>query len=117
MVPALIILLMFIYLLCKYIIEDYYLRKSIYFFFANLIVNVIKSIVILVRVFHAEAERQEYDHLFEEIPESESFLIFTSLYIEITMQFNMNCLVYISFIFSAHTFYQSLRNLLFPAMR
>ena len=56
MVPAIIILIMFIYLLCKYAIEDYYLKKSIYFWFANLIATILKSIIIIVRVFDSQIE-------------------------------------------------------------
>ena len=59
MIPDVVIFFMFIVLLYFRVIEDYYLRKSIYFFVGNMIFDILKNSFLIAWIYMALNNKDE----------------------------------------------------------
>lgn len=106
MLPFLILLISFVVVLCARKIEDYYLQKSIGFVIAAMALRLSMCIIVVIIFDTADTEGTSYG-LFE----------LKASIVQFTVPYFCFLMVSTSLLFSAHTFYVSLRHLLFPELK
>ena len=110
MVRDLAVLASFIFLFCYRKIEDLYLRRSIYIYIGGIIFDITRCITLVFQI----TDRQEETYSTRQNT-MEVFRIKIDAY-QVTIPYYLTLMVFLSLLFSAHTFYVSLRNLVFPQL-
>ena len=105
-VPFSILLIAFCILLCFRRIEDYYLRRSLGFLIASMSLRVAMFVIILMVLVIGEEKQQNF------------ILVELKLQVfQFILPHYFFLMVITSLLFSVHSFYTSLRSVLFPQLR